>query len=451
MDRVLALVARHYGTVRGELRIGDLPIRAIAAEHGTPVYVYDAATLDRQWQRLRDVLPADFEICYSVKANPNPAILGRFLARGCGLEIASAGEFHYAMRAGCPPERMLFAGPGKTDTELEIVLKHHIGEIHAESLHEIERILAIAGRLAHRAPVAVRVNPGEAARGGAMQMGGKPSPFGIDEERLDEAVDRLASASTAEFRGLHLFSGTQILDAEVLLRQYRKGFAIAERVGARLGRALSTVDFGGGLGIPYFPGEGVLDLERVRAGVAELATEFRGRPAFAGTRFVVEPGRYLVGESGLFVTTVLDVKVSRGKTFVVIDGGMNHHLAASGNLGQVIKRNWPMALVNKLDREPTQVVDVVGPLCTPLDTLARDVRLPAPDVGDLLAVFQSGAYARSASPLGFLSHPAPPEVLVDAGVLRLVRRRGCTDDLFADLVGADAPAYERSRPSPGPA
>jgi diaminopimelate decarboxylase len=432
MDPVAALIERHHGVTGKELRVSGVAISTIAAAQGTPLYVYDAALLDLQWRRLRDALPPDFQIYYSVKANPTAAIIGRFLAHGCGLEVASVGEFARAVRAGGAPEHIVFAGPGKTDAELEIVLKQHIGEIHAESLREIDRIIAIANRLGLRAPVAVRVNPSEEARGGAMQMGGKPSPFGIDEEMLDQAIDRLRAASSTEFRGVHLFSGTQILDTEVLLRQYRKGFALAERAAARLGRALATVDFGGGLGIPYFPSERELDLERLRVGLAELASEYRGRPAFAGTRFVVEPGRFLVGESGVYLTTVLDVKVSRGKTFVVVDGGMNHHLAASGNLGQVIKRNFPIALVNKLDAEPSTVVDVVGPLCTPLDTVGRDVRLPTPEPGDLLAILQSGAYGRTASPVGFLSHPAPPEVLVDAGAYRVIKARGSVEDA-ADL------------------
>ncbi|MGH7302117.1 MAG: type III PLP-dependent enzyme [Candidatus Rokuibacteriota bacterium] len=431
-DRIASLVARHFAVSGGQLHLGGVAVGTLAERYGTPLYVYDAHVLDRKLRLLRTALTPEFTIAYSVKANPNPAIVEYFLAKQCALEIASAGEFHCALRAGCPPARILFAGPGKTDAELELVLKEGIGEIHAESLGEIQRIIAIADRLAVQAPVAVRVNPGQSAQGGAMRMGGKPAPFGIDEEALDPALDVLLSAASIEFRGVHLFAGTQILDPAVLAAQYRTGVEIAERVAHRSGRPLHTVDFGGGLGIPYFDGESELDMERLGQDIGLLMADVRGRAVFSGTRFVVEPGRYLVGEAGVYVARVIDVKVSRGKRFLILDGGMNHHLAASGNLGQVIKRNFPIGLVNRLDRPSDETVDVVGPLCTPLDTLARDARLPAARVGDLIGIFQSGAYGRTASPLSFLSHPAPPEVLVGDRTDRLIRRRGGQQDVFSD-------------------
>jgi diaminopimelate decarboxylase len=432
-NQVAALIARNFAASEGELRVGGVPLSVIAERHGTPLYVYDAGVLERQWRRLRDALPSEFDIAYSVKANPNPAILEQFLARGCFLEIASGGEFACGMRAECSPSRMLFAGPGKAEAELELALKAGIGEIHVESLLELERVSDIGRRLGIRAPVALRVNPGADGQGGAMRMGGKPAAFGIDEEALEPVLAQALASPSVEVRGVHLFAGTQILDHAVLLRQYRAGVEIAERVARQTGRPLATVDFGGGFGIPYFDSERELDMDALARGVASLIADVRTRPTFTGTRFVVEPGRYLVGEAGVYVARVTDVKVSRGKTFVVLDGGMNHHLAASGNLGQVIKRNFPIAVVNRLDAPATGAVDVVGPLCTPLDTLARDARLPRPRVGDLVGIFQSGAYARAASPLGFLSHPAPPEILVAAGIARLIRRRGTDHDLLADV------------------
>jgi len=434
-DRVASLIHRHFDLAGGELQIGDIAVSQLAERYGTPLYIYDARVLERKWQLLRGTLPAEFTVAYSVKANPNPALLEYFLAKQCDLEIASAGEFHCALRAGCAPSRILFAGPGKTQAELELVIKEGIGEIHAESLTEIRRISGIADRLGTHVPVAIRVNPGTGAQGGAMRMGGKPAPFGIDEEALDGVLDALLSTPSIDFHGIHLFAGTQILDHTVLISQYRKGLEIAERVANRIGSPLRTVDFGGGLGIPYFEGESELDMDRLREEVGSVMTEARARSVFSGTRFIVEPGRYLVGEAGIYVARVTDVKVSRGKRFLVLDGGMNHHLAASGNLGQVIKRNFPIGLVNRLDDSLVEPVDVVGPLCTPLDTLARDVRLPHAQVGDLIGVFQSGAYGRSASPLSFLSHPAPPEVLVAGGVDRLIRSRGTNEDVLRDVPG----------------
>lgn len=427
------LLARHFAGSEGELRVGGLPVSAIAASFGTPLFVYDAAVLDRQWARLASALPAGFSVCYSVKANPNPALLRHFLAKGAGLEIASAGELHLALTAGCPPERILFAGPGKTEAELELALKHGIGEIHLESLVEAERVSAIAHRLGVRARVAVRVNPSGEAQGGAMRMGGKPAPFGVDEESLDEVVSRVRARAALEFRGIHLFAGTQILDHATLLRQYRKGLDIARRVAAGHGAPLATLDFGGGLGIPYFANEPELDMDELRLGLAGLMAECGDDAWLRGTRFVVEPGRYLVGEAGVYVTRVSDLKVSRGKTFLIVDGGMNHHLAASGNLGQVIKRNFPVAILNRLRQTRAGVVDVVGPLCTPLDVLAREVTLPAAAIGDLVGVFQSGAYGLTASPARFLSHPGPAEVMVEDGRVRLIRRRGTYDEVLADV------------------
>jgi diaminopimelate decarboxylase len=416
------------------LKIGSIPISAIVASYGTPLFVYDASLLDQKWHLLRNTFPSEFDISYSVKANPNPAILRRFLSKGCGLEIASGGEFYLAMNAGCPPAKVLFAGPGKTEADLEFVLARDVGEIHIESPLELQRISAISRRLGRRARVAVRVNASAEAQGGAMRMGGKPAPFGIDEEELGDAVRQIVSDICIEFRGIHLFTGTQILDHAVLIRQYRKGIEIALGVARMLERPLHTVDLGGGLGIPYFFGDQELQMELLGNEVAVLMREVRDEALFAGTRFMLEPGRYLVGEAGIYVARVTDIKKSRGKKFLIVDGGMNHHLAASGNLGQVIKKNFPIAILNKMGEEPRERVDVVGPLCTPLDVLARDADLSAAEVGDLVGVFQSGAYARTASPLAFLSHPSPAEVLVENGQARLIRRRGSYCDLLADLL-----------------
>lgn len=430
MDHVADLLARHFPGSERELRVGGVSIREIADQFGTPLFVYDASVLDRKWTQLRETLPPEFSVCYSVKANPNRTIMRRFLDKGAGLEVASAGELAQALAAGCPPDRVLFAGPGKTESELEAALAAGIGEIHVESALEARRLIRVAHRLGGRARAGLRVNPGAEVQGGAMRMGGKPAPFGVDEESLDEVTDALMADSAVEFRGLHIFSGTQILDATVLVNQYRRGIDIARRLAARLDRPLATLDFGGGLGVPYFATESPLDMHKLREQLQALMAEIEGDRRLAGTRFLVEPGRYLVAEAGVYVARVNDIKVSRGKTFYILDGGMNHHLAASGNLGQVIKRNFPLAVVNRLGEPASQSVDVVGPLCTPLDTLARDAALARAEVGDLVGIFQSGAYGLSASPLGFLSHPTPAEVLAVDGVGTLIRPRLRWEDLL---------------------
>jgi diaminopimelate decarboxylase len=427
----------YWTSAKNELQVGGLNISVIAARYGTPIFVYDRGILHKKYTALRSALPHKFKICYSVKANPNPAFLRFFLENGCGLEIASAGELHLALFSGCAPEAILFAGPGKTEAELETVIAQRIGEIHAESALEIDRISAISKRLGVQSRVAVRVNPREESRGGAMQMGGKSAPFGIDEEQLEPLLRRIMSDSNLNFSGIHLFVGTQILDHEVLLVQYRKGLEIARKAMAWTGKPLLTMDFGGGLGIPYFAGDQELDLAQLKRGLEGLLAGIENEGAFGQTEFIVEPGRFLAGEAGVYVARISDIKTSRGKKYLILDGGMNHHLAASGNLGQVIKRNFPIAILNKLETAETEVVDVVGPLCTPLDTIGRSVLLPRAEVGDLIGIFQSGAYARTASPLGFLSHASPPEVWVEQGKDCLIRRRGSIDGLLNDIPQAN--------------
>ncbi|MGB5618920.1 MAG: diaminopimelate decarboxylase [Desulfobacterales bacterium] len=433
MDHITTLVERHFNSSHDELHIEKVPVSAIVAEYGTPLYIYDRHILDQKWTMLRDALPPEFAISYSVKANPNRKILRYFVSKGCGLEIASSGELHQAIEAGCPSGQIVFAGPGKTEAELEFALAQGIGEIHVESMLEVERVNTICRRLGVRGRIALRINPGEEAQGGAMRMGGKPVPFGIDEECLDVVLDRVLSKPFIEFRGIHLFVGTQILNHSILIDQYHHGMELARRVASRMHRPLQTVDFGGGFGIPYFAHEQELDVAAFGKGLAALMAKVKNDALFLETQFMVEPGRFLVGESGLYLVRINDIKVSRGKKFLIVDGGMHHHLAASGNLGQTIKRNYPVAVLNKLNISPKEKVDVVGPLCTPLDVLARAVELPKAEVGDLIGVFQSGAYARTASPLGFLSHPTPPEVWVEEGRAHLIRRRGKYKDFFVDL------------------
>ncbi|MBD3241680.1 MAG: type III PLP-dependent enzyme [Chitinivibrionales bacterium] len=416
------------------LVIGGIPVDILAERFGTPLYVYDAGVMDRQWESLRSLYPPRFAVHYSVKANPNPAILRHFLALGAGLEIASGGELRMALAADCPPPRMLFAGPGKTPAEIELALDAGVGEIHAESPLEVERIDTIAAQRNQTAAIALRVNPAEQAQGGAVRMGGKPAVFGIDEEQIGTVIDMACSRRHIDVRGVHVYAGSQLLHSDQLLQQYRRGYAIACRAADCLGQPLRSVDFGGGLGVPYFAHESPLDLDALRAGLDALDQLIAADPRVAGARFVIEPGRFLVAAAGVYLARVIDVKVSRGTTFVVIDGGLNHHLAASGNLGQVIRRNFPVISADRPFAPAETTVEIAGPLCTPLDMLARSLDMPYIEPGELIAVLQSGAYARTASPLGFLSHPAPAEVLVGGGKARLIRRRGEADDWVRDCV-----------------
>jgi diaminopimelate decarboxylase len=430
-DHAARLVEDYFEVHDHQLSVGGVSVTKIAEEFGTPVFVYDQGVILRKTEEIRSLLPSQFSLYYSVKANPNAAMLRSFLQQGVGLEVASGGELHQAIDAGCPPERLIFAGPGKTRHELAEAVKASIREIHVESVEEaccLSDLAKASGRVAN---IALRVNPTEAS-GGAMRMGGRASPFGIDEEDLDHALTRILELPQLNVVGVHLFMATQVLDAEILISQYQRALLIARQVASRIPGPLKSIDFGGGLGTPYFAHESVLDLDRVQSGVAKIAKEMKDDPLLASAQAILEPGRFLVSEAGIYLSRVLRVKESRGKTFAIVDGGMHHHLAASGNLGQTIKRNYPVAILNKLGRKPTHTVEVVGPLCTPLDMLARQAKLPAVAAGDLFGVFQSGAYARTASPHGFLSHDSPAEVMVADGTARLIRRRGRPDDYLRD-------------------
>jgi diaminopimelate decarboxylase len=414
------LVAAQFGRAGQDLLVGGVKASDLARDFGTPLYAYDAGLIRRAYRDLAGAVAGFAGIHYSIKANPNPDIVRVLLAEGAGVEIASIGEYRTARQAGVDPARILFAGPGKRRAELAEVVRDGIGEIHLESVEEIATLEAVAAAASRRVAVAIRINPVAEMQGGAMRMGGKPAPFGFDEEEADAVVDRIAASGHLDLSGVHLFAGTQILDAGVLAAQWRHGLDVAGRVARRLGRPLRTIDLGGGLGIPYFQGETALDLAALKAALPGLIAAKADDPFIRDAAVVIEPGRYLVGPSGIYLSGVIAAKVSRGQRFLVVDGGMHHHLAASGNLGQVIKRDYPLVAANRMNAGPGGPASVVGPLCTPLDTLARKVALPVLEAGDLVAILQSGAYGVSASPVGFLSHDRPAEVLVDEGTARRI-------------------------------
>lgn len=430
-DHVARLVQQHFGVAGNELIIDGYSISSIAERFGTPHFVYSGEAIKHRIDSLKKVLPTGFELYYSIKANPNAQILKLCLASGCGLEIASGGELFQALNAGSEGRNILFAGPGKSTEELAFAVESEIGEIHLESVEEARRLSQIAEEQNQNIKVAVRINPLDAS-GGAMRMGGQPSPFGIPEEQLVEAVNAISDLNGLNLVGVHLFMGTQILDSSVLAAQYGRAVELAIKVAELIGRPLETIDFGGGLGTPYFAHESPLDWEGVASALSSAREMMDQHALTADAKGIVEPGRFLVGESGLYVMRVLEVKESRGKLFAICDGGMHHHLAASGNLGQTIKRNFPLAVLNKMHGEATDSYQIVGPLCTPLDALGRNVKLPAISTGDLVGVFQSGAYARTASPHGFLSHSTPPEILTFSDRLEVIRRKGELTDTIND-------------------
>ena len=394
----------------GELQIGGLPLSRLAARVGrTPFYAYDRALLARRAAELRAALPAEVKIHYAMKANPMPALVGHMATLVDGIDVASAGELKVALDAGADPHEVSFAGPGKQDGELMQAVAAGI-LVNVESFREIEPLATAAKELSLPARVAVRVNPDFELKSSGMKMGGGPKQFGVDAEQVPELLAEIGRAGLA-FEGFHLFAGSQNLKAEAIVEAQQKSFALALRLAEHAPSPVRFLNLGGGFGIPYFPGEQPLDLAPIGANLATIVAEAKQKLPQA--EIVIELGRYLVGEAGLYVSRIIDRKISRGHTYLISDGGLHHHLSASGNFGQVIRKNYPAAIGNRMDQAPAaDSSSVVGPLCTPLDLLADRMALPDAQIGDLVVIYQSGAYGASASPRDFLGHPACIEVLV---------------------------------------
>jgi len=397
-----------FPVVDDELMVGGLPLRRLAEQVGqTPFYAYDREAMTRRVHELRDALPESISLHYAMKANPMPAVVDHLASLVDGLDVASAGELAVALDSGTPAAEISFAGPGKRDLELHAAVAAGI-TLNVESPGELERIVVQARQLGVNANVAVRVNPDFELKSSGMKMAGGPKPFGIDAEQVPAVLARIGELGL-HFRGFHIFSGSQNLRPESLIEAQSASFELAYRLAADAPGPVELLNIGGGFGIPYFPGERRLDLAPVSDSLAPHLDECRER---LGAEVVIELGRYLVGEAGVYVTRVIDRKVSRGHTYLVCDGGLHHHLAASGNFGQVLRKNYPVVTAHHVAGGERETLSVVGPLCTPLDLLADRMDLGTADVGDLVCVLQSGAYGYSASPHRFLGHPAPLEVLV---------------------------------------
>jgi diaminopimelate decarboxylase len=399
-----------FGRDAGRLSVGGVPVDRLAERVGsTPFFAYDRGLLTERVALLRATLPAEVKLSYAVKANPMPAVVQHLSGLVDGLDVASALEMRTALDTTVPPERISFAGPGKTDTELRQAVAAGV-TIEVESENETDRVIALGRSLGIRPRVAVRVNPDFSVKGSGMRLGGGPQQFGIDCERVPALLKELAQTDV-DFLGFHIFAGSQNLHAESLCEAQRRTVDLAIRLAGESPLPVRYLNLGGGFGIPYHDRDSPLDLGAIGANLAELVAG----PIRAGlpdARVAVELGRYIVGECGVYVTRVVDRKESRGKTYLVVDGGLHHQLAASGNFGQVIRRNYPIAVAGRIDDEPAETVTVVGCLCTPLDLLGDGVTLPPADVGDLVVLFQAGAYGLTASPTAFLGHPAPAEILL---------------------------------------
>ncbi|HVR89531.1 MAG TPA: pyridoxal-dependent decarboxylase, exosortase A system-associated [Novosphingobium sp.] len=398
-----------YGTIDGELAIGGNKASILVEQAGgTPLFVYSSALIEQRVAALRAALPPRVTLHYAVKANPYAPLLKVMIPLVDGFDIASGGELKIVQAAGIDPALVSFAGPGKRDDELADAISAGV-TLNLESEGEADRALAIAARLGNTPQLAVRVNPDFDLKGSGMKMGGGAKPFGVDAERVPALV-KLLLAAGADWRGFHIFAGSQALDAAAIAETQAQTLALAARLSEEIGTPLPKCNLGGGFGIPYFPGDVPLDLERVGN---ELAKQLQQLPhSLAETQFCIELGRYLVGEAGVYLTRIVDRKISHGETYLVTDGGLHHQLAASGNFGTVVRRNYPVAIASKFGTPVSEEASVVGCLCTPLDRLADKAGFPRAEVGDLVAVFCAGAYGATASPAQFLGQGPAREMLV---------------------------------------
>lgn len=398
-----------FSVVDNCLYIGGKSITDLAQQVGqTPFYAYDRQLMTDGITALRNILPKAIHLHYAMKANPMPEVVQHLSNLTDGLDVASGGELKVALATGVNPKTISFAGPGKSNVELKDAIVAGI-IINMESEGEMERLALIASDLGITPNVAIRVNPDFELKASGMKMAGGPKPFGVDAERVPDMLKRVGELNL-NFEGFHIFSGSQNLKPEAIIEAQTKTFALAQQLAQYAPSPIKWLNIGGGFGIPYFPGEQRLDLQPIADNLERLLTEYQSQ--FADTEIVIELGRYLVGEAGIYVCEVIDIKESRGETYAITNGGLHHHLAASGNFGQVIRKNYPVCIGNRVNGTELSSINVVGPLCTPLDILADKYRLPTIQLGDLFVVFQSGAYGFTASPRDFLSHPEAIQIML---------------------------------------
>lgn len=404
----------------------------VAHEFGTPCYVYDAAILRRNYTQLSKALGGTVQIFYSLKANPNRTLCSLLKAEGAGADVSSLLELETALSAGFAPENILFVGPAKSDEELLACIRHKIKAIVCESFNEFERIQKIAKALGQVPALIFRINPDFVCQDALLKMGGRPSQFGIDLTEFRACLPELKQLSF-KIKGLHIYNGTRILDPKVVAENTASIFALASELEAALGYDFEVVDIGGGLGIPYFDNEKCFDIAAFGALIQPVIEAFSA--THPTTSVVMESGRYLVGTAGLFLSRVVDQKASKGEDFLITDGGTNCHLAAVG-MGGLVKRNFPIQLLSEHPATPTEkIYQITGPLCTPGDLVGKNVALSCAQIGDVIMILHSGAYGPSASPILFLGHGYPTEVLLEEGCAVLIRKHDSVEDMLRNQVG----------------
>lgn len=399
-------------------------IVALTGTYSTPFYLYDFDAVSERVRRMKESLGSGIRLYYAVKANPNPSLLEFIRPLVDGVDVSSGGELECVLETGFAPEAISFAGPGKTDEELRLAVNRGIGSISVESLKELRRVGAIASEAKRTATISLRVNPVKAIKAFKIKMGGKSSQFGIDEELGHECFDMLKRLNSVRLRGIHVYSGTQCLSSDALIENIQQTLGIVRRFVKTEGMKPEVVNFGGGFGIPYHEDQKSLESESVCSTLSEVFSAFCREMKLEKANGILELGRFLVAEAGIYVSRVVDIKHSRGRLYGILDGGMHHHLPASGNFGQVIRKNFRIVNLSNEDTEPVQQITLVGPLCTSIDVMGDRVFLPETRIGDCIGILNSGAYGYTASPLLFLSHRTPLELAAEGDQIRIIRESG---------------------------
>lgn len=402
-------------------RLGGIVPAILAEKYGTPFYVYDLDVIDRQVAALRDALPGQFELAYAIKSNPALAIVAHMADLGLGADVASAGELRTVERAGFSPDRVLMTGPGKRDAELALAVEMGIRVITVESPGELDRLERVAAGVGRRVPILLRAAvTGDASMEKVRLIGDEGAgKFGMDGRDLLASATRAAASPHLDLMGLHAFGASNLLDAGALANHIESTVLTARRLAEATGFRLRLVDGGGGLGIPYDQEEPTLDLALLGRRLAAMTERWAGDPMLAGIRVLMEPGRFLVGPAGAYVARVVDRKSVNGSMVAILDGGV-HHVLRPALVGQEHR----VRLIGKSNAlAKPRPVTVAGPLCTGLDVIAAGALLVPPDPGDLVAVLDVGAYGYTESMPWFLSHPVPPEVVIQGGRSALIRPR----------------------------
>jgi diaminopimelate decarboxylase len=396
-----------------ELLVGKFTLTQLTQLVGdTPFYAYDRQLITNKVSYLKRILPDKISVSYAIKANPLVSLVHMLSQQVEGFDVASKKEMLLALQTGIPAKKISFAGPGKSSDDIQAAIIAGV-ILHVESIGEIAKVASTAKKLQLKAEIAIRVNPSFELKLSGMKMSGGAKPFGIDEEQIAQVLTKLP-LDVLNLRGFHIYSGSQNLNADAIILSQQQTFALAQKLTENTKkitqRNIDYLNIGGGFGVPYFANQLPLDINRIANNLEQLLDQYQ--PLVASTEIILELGRYLVAEAGIYVCKIIDKKVSRGTTYLVCNGGLHHHLANSGNFGQVIRKNYPVVIGNKLHNNDEELVNIVGPLCTPLDVIADKILLPKADIDDYVVVFQSGAYGASASPKDFLSQPSLAEILI---------------------------------------